>query len=271
MQDGGIYSYTLMSSIERKLNRRSRAMHRRAYPIESTDCKSVKYRTIKIFLAGPFAIVLQRSTITSPVTGVTAFVPRHHHHKFYFNGDEQRTDRDYYVKLDITSLNIATYPDIDHGCDAFNCGTDWDGYKSHFIVLDLPCPERIIYSGQPIHAIFANRESGYVPLNHILEYSVERPNRGIKLKSSQLGDPCLPPETDTFRFEVGLPKETPKRKAHKHAVDFFNVELLSHFPRIKKQMRLARIRDTRGRTGSEHPFDSSAVECKNGGLIATTP
>ena len=244
------------------------------HAIKEQDCKPVEFRTLKIFLAGPFAIVLRRSDPTSPISGVTAFVPRHEHHEFYFDRDPQNTNINYFVELDPVSktyLGVATYPDIDHGCDDFNCGTDWDGKADHFLTIDLPCPERITYSGHAIDATFKNKETGYLPLNHILEYTVEKGNKGIKLLSRQLGDRCLPDGKDTFLFEIGLPKKTSPKHSRKHAVQFFNTELLPHFKRIKTKMRLSRVRDTRGRTGSEAPFVSTAVECQNGGLIAITP
>ena len=278
------------------------------------NCNSVEFASVKIALEGPFAIVLHQPQGSNVITGVTAFSPLtdSNEHDFVFNGVPRNRitatggSQEYLFSLPPDGLVIPGKPSFKDPRFAPFDTTSRYVKSDHFVRLELPCPDRIIFIRQPESVTLANGTKANMALNHILIYPVDPTNQGIKITCDQLGgDICLE-DSDVFTFEVGLPPGTDSQFAVTHALNFYNQKLLQFFPDAgglklgsipftepvspandknkKKQKPAQRIK--RGakvaanqlnhldiaNVGEQVSFwpNTTAVECSAGGLIVTS-
>jgi len=239
----------------------------------------VNFSTFKVSLNGPFVIELHKHP-SNPhqIRTLSAFVPADpmlmgKRHQFFLDGELKGEDdgkQHFEFELVSTKKNDADFYGvdpcmrprfIDPAFDEFRLHTPCD-HKSFFVKLELPCPDRITFSRGPAPVIFeVDEHLGYMPLNHVLEYEVAHPNKGIGIRSCQTGTKMIGQKDDSFFFEVGLRKGTDPD--NQHALHFYNEVLLSCFPDGKNK-RLEAILGTDDKTSP--PF-STDVECKVGGGI----
>jgi hypothetical protein len=103
-----------------------------------------------------------------------------------------------------------------------------------------------------------------MPVDHVLEYELKDGANVATITADPGGDHSVSLNMSIV-FAVGLPLGTPSAKAIQHAIEFHNGSLLSSFPKIKD--------DPHYRLRSIIPalISASDVDCKNGGMIVTTP
>lgn len=280
-----LLKFTLTLPLARALAKQQR--------MQAKSCPPVNFALLKILLAGPFAIILNKVPQSDPpiISTVTAFTPMDPNHVFLFNGTAPpplppgKPTPNYQFKLPQDGLFPNTFPSIDHGCDDFNSESTFSDSPNHFVSIDLPCPEQITFTGRSADVKFADGHVGHMPLNHVLYYRVMQPNTsGITMLNNEFSDPCLAQSADTFSFEVGLPIPIlPGVDPKVHARDFFNGKLLPDFPDIKDSEKLGTIqvlstsmrkitaRPTSGSQLGQVSATATAVECTGGGIIITTP
>jgi hypothetical protein len=224
-------------------------------PTPAREC-----HTLQITLEGAFAVVLRRQqeqyriTAFSPASPTApppgADCPKElfpiEPHEFCFNGKPQGAGN-YHFELSPQGLDAVTRPSIDIGFRDFTAETERWRSTNNFVAIDLPCPKRISFNGQPDIVVFAfppgARRTGHMPSNHVLEYQVQDPSQ-IKMVCRGLKTPCVPSSQSTldvtrFSFSVGLPPE--KDKDGQHAVKFFNYLLCGFFPDLVKAYSLSRV------------------------------
>jgi hypothetical protein len=254
---------------------------RNSNALNSAGCAQMKFGELRIILDGPFAVVL-KTDFFGNVVGVVAFSPIEPSdaHHFFLNGAEQaHTGKFYHFSLTATNtngLNPPLIPDyIDPGFGDFDVEkrTTWKDLNDYFVYLDLPCPNRIIFTDTPATVTLKNDPQHMfrqMPVNHILLYDVRPQNGGIPIGCQELGEQC-PTEDGTFVLEVGLGLRTPH--SDQHALDFFNNTILPHFPDIKDDKTLDSLKldlsAQKKKTLRKLVPPASDVECKNGGIIVT--
>jgi hypothetical protein len=214
--------------------------------------------TLQITLEGAFAVVLRRQQEQYRITAFSPASPTApppgtdcpkelfpiEPHEFCFNGKPQGAGN-YHFELSPQGLDAVTRPSIDIGFRDFTAETERWRLANNFVAIDLPCPKRISFNGQPDIVVFAfppsARRTGHMPSNHILEYQVQDPSQ-IKMVCRGLRTPCVPSSTSTpdvtrFSFSVGLLPG--KDNDGKHAVKFFNYLLCGFFPDLVKGYSLS--------------------------------
>ena len=115
------------------------------------------------------------------------------------------------------------------------------------MVLDLPFPRSINFSGRPLKVIFgekALKHTGLMPTNFILEYRVDDASKvRLKCDSSEMHcapSPHCPPGVLRYYFGVGPETKDPKA-LQMHAVKFFNFLLATVFPNLAQRYELKEI------------------------------
>lgn len=153
------------------------------------------------------------------------------------------------------------------------------------IQLSLPLPDRIYCA--PGHSTPVKFESGMTtttPSGHVLEYTLTDPIKPLKLTDSIMHDQPSGvdlrfPGAKVFGLQVGLtPAKPDPDKGGFHAIHFHNNVLLPRFPPIAldSDKRLSVVADIEKdidarKSGIGFQLTSSAVECKIGGFVVTTP
>jgi hypothetical protein len=112
-----------------------------------------------------------------------------------------------------------------------------------------------------------------LPGDHVLEYDIKDPAK-IKMSGWYNGHPLAKPLKyyeeggyKNFGFQIGLPLLAGGDDSDPHgthAVDFYNQALLPYFTNLKGSKRW-RMRSVKG------SYETTTLECKNGGLIGTMP
>jgi hypothetical protein len=250
-------------------------------------------KPLQIVFDGPFSLVLHTVSNSSDVVipnGVMAFTPVEPHgkHLLNLNGVPLDEKKDHHFTLNIGGFTPPNQPCISSDFDDF-C-TDHTGFTlapqnstagEIFVSITLPCPNRIVTASgsQPI-PVTVGGSSKKMPQNHILEYDVADLSK-VTMSYRESGRNAAP-FGNLFLFEVGMdPTQNPDSDCS-HLKQFYNQEILPFFPALAGNtidvpagtcpMFTPRLyfapplsRDDR----KYHPF-TTTLECKAGGLIATT-
>lgn len=194
---------------------------------------------LEIHLDGAFAVVIRQDKANS----ILAFSPRPANgiHELHLNENPRPEDTSgtHHFELLPDGLRREVQPDINVGLRDFYFESHKWLVPDSLIVLELPCPKTITFSGRTVPATFADGREAWMPTNHILQYDLKREERP-RLTCSELKDDRCAPAQDSpdgltrFFFEVG-----PKRTTSNHPVEFFNYILQTSFPDLEERYRLA--------------------------------
>jgi hypothetical protein len=277
-----------------------------------------RIHTLQVLIEGAFAVVLQKQ-----IHRVTAFVPlpdpanKELAHHFCFNdpANPRRTEENskgYNFKLAGEGLHTfegrEPEPYVNPGFSDFSAETQVWHLPRSLVVLDLPFPRSINFSGRPLHVRFGKRglkPTGLMPTNFILEYRVDDESKvQLKCEHSEMQcspSPNCPPGILRYYFGVG-PEMKDVAGRQKHAIAFFNFLLASSFPELKEKYELVEIEasdyEPEGSGGTARPasFEGAAegrpfmapavlrggaprarllpvaslVDCQSGGILITT-
>jgi hypothetical protein len=228
-----------------------------AYSNPPQSAEKEKAHTLQIMLEGAFAVVLQKQSHR-----LTAFVPQPDParkdlaHQFCFNDPRsprefREKERAFRFELPGEGLHAYAYPEpapyINPGYSDFNAATDNWRLPPSMVLLDLPFPRSINFSGRPLRVRFgkgALKPTGLMPTNFILEYRVDDENK-VHLKCDHpdmncAPSPHCPPGVLRYYFAVG-PAMKDQGGRQKHAVDFFNFMLSRAFPDLAQKYQLLEI------------------------------
>jgi len=220
--------------------------------------KEPRIHSLQILLEGPFAVVLQKQS-----QRLTAFVPLPDPkrtdlaHDFYFNDPHNgkkpgARSKGYSFKLSDEGTHRYPTPDIYINPDFNDFRADTENWRlpPSLVVLDLPFPRSINFSGRPLHVKFgknALKTDGLMPTNYILEYRIDEPDK-VHLKCDDPGVPCAPSPhcpPGVMRYYFGVGPELKDAKAREaHAVAFFNFMLAQAFPDLAQKYELSRIEES---------------------------
>jgi hypothetical protein len=226
-----------------------------------TPSKETNIHTLQILLEGAFAVVLQKQA-----QRLTAFVPlpkpgrNDLAHYFCFNDPEnpkELNEKTKEFRFELSGDGLHTFsnqnqeknisPYVNPGFDDFSAETEKWNLPPSLVVLDLPFPRSINFSGRPLDVKFgrkALKKSGKMPTNYILEYRVDDQEK-VKLKCNQGEMQCSPSPhcpLGVLRFFFGVGPLTHDPKARQqHAVDFFNFTLKEAFPELQEKYEIASI------------------------------
>jgi hypothetical protein len=245
---------------------------------------------LQVIFDGPFSLVLHTVSKTSDdiiPNGVMAFTPVEPmgKHLLNLNGVPLDEKKDHHFTLNIGGFTAPKQPCIssdfkdfctDH--TTFNPTPQNSRAGEIFVTVILPCPNRIITAGmQPISVTVGGNPKS-MPQNHILEYDVADLSK-VTMTYRESGRNAAP-FGNLFLFEVGMdPVQNPDNDCS-HLKAFYNQEILPFFtdlagntidvpscPMFTPRTYFAPplTRDDR----KYHPF-ATTLECKSGGLIATT-
>ena len=225
--------------------------------------KEAKIHTLQILLEGAFAVVLQKQS-----QRLIAFVPlpdpgrKDLEHYFCFNDPEdpkKLSEKTKEFRFELSAEGLHTYygqddqrknidPYINPGFDDFSAETDKWFLPPSLVILDLPFPRSLNFSGRPLDVRFgkkALKPFGKMPTNYILEYRVDDQQK-VKLKCNQgeiqcSPSPHCPPGVLRYFFGVGPISHDPKKR-EEHAVEFFNFVILKKaFPQLQEKYEIASI------------------------------
>jgi hypothetical protein len=225
--------------------------------------KETKIHTLQILLEGAFAVVLQKQS-----QKLTAFVPlpdpgrKDLEHYFCFNDPEdpkKLSEKTKEFRFELSAEGLHTYygqgdqrkniaPYVNPGFDDFSAETDKWFLPPSLVILDLPFPRSINFSGRPLDVRFgkkALKPFGKMPTNYILEYRVDEQQK-VKLKCNQgemqcSPSPHCPPGVLRYFFGAGPINQDPKKR-EEHAIDFFNLVILKKaFPQLQEKYEIASI------------------------------
>src|SRR4029077_4641379 len=112
------------------------------------------------------------------------------------------------------------------------------------VVLDLPFPRSINFSGRPLNVKFgkhALKPNGLMPTNYILEYRVDNASK-VQLRCDNpeihcSPSPHCPPGVLRYYFGVG-PTMGDAAGRERHAVEFFNFLMGAVFPELGQKYEL---------------------------------
>ena len=241
---------------------------------QSAQTVSASSGSLKVWLHGPFAVVIQ----TKNQNRIKAFVPfdaKKEHEFCFMSPDKVLTDRpSYEFTLDEAGVETSRRaPYIDRAFDAFNFKFGpWEpNPKQYFVALDLPAPDVITFIPPTESVVFSGKRVS-TPIDHVFEYRIA--NAGKLSIRSQAGTYSPEPAStllaayqkhwregkesmsrsaDTQRadmqdelqrwaaenasvylFGVGLPEKYNEEYRRKHAIEFFNNELRAAFPNSKE-------------------------------------
>jgi hypothetical protein len=243
---------------------------------------------LQILLDGAFAVVIQHGKPDS----ILAFSPRDEKepHQFYLNDPDyaQAADKNYNFELLPEGFKHNERTEISPGFADFHASVKSWKLTENFVTIKLPIPSRISFAGHRERVLFKTNKTGWMPINHILEYDVSDPEK-IKMVCKELEKACSPsPDSPKgltrFFFEVGPPQGTD----HSHAVNFFNDMLNASFPELVANYSLADILDKRNErpattarlVSTEMRLDtpparllnvSYTLDCKLGGILVNAP
>lgn len=229
-------------------------MHGHSIP---TPSKDIRIHSLQILLEGPFAVVLQKQS-----RRLTAFVPQPDparkdlDHNFYFNDPEtyrRRDEKSSGYRFELSGEGLHRYPEanqdpyINPGFNDFVAETQKWTIPPSLVVLDLPIPRSINFSGRPLNVKFgkkALKPAGMMPTNFVLEYRVDDEEK-VRLKCNHSEMQCdpsphCPPGIRRFFFGVGPTVHDPKIR-ELHAIAFFNFMLEKAFPELREKYELVYI------------------------------
>jgi hypothetical protein len=227
-------------------------MHGHSNPTPST-----RIHSLQILLEGPFAVVLEKQSHR-----LIAFVPRPDparkdlEHYFVFNDPasyKQPEEKSKGYRFELSGEGLHRYSNqneeayINPGFSDFSAETQKWTIPPSLVVLDLPIPRSINFSGRPLSVRFgkkALKPTGLMPTNFILEYRVDEEEK-VRLKCNQPEMHCepsphCPPGIRRFFFGAGPVIQDPKTR-EQHAVDFFNFMLARSFPELREKYELVYI------------------------------
>ena len=225
--------------------------------------QETKIHTLQILLEGAFAVVLQKQA-----QRVTAFVPlpdpgrKDLEHYFCFNDPEKPKklgEKTKEFRFELSADGLHTYysqddqrkninPYVNPGFDDFSAEAEKWFLPPSLVVLDLPFPRSLNFSGRPLDVKFgkkALKPFGKMPTNYIMEYRVDD-HQKVNLKCNQgemqcSPSPHCPPGVLRYFFGVGPMNHDPKKR-EEHAVEFFNnVILKKAFPELQEKYEIASI------------------------------
>jgi hypothetical protein len=219
--------------------------------------RDTRAHTLQILLEGAFAVVLQKQS-----QRLTAFVPQPDParkdlaHLFCFNDPRNPRTPDgkskgFGFKLSGEGLHKYGSPEpvpyINADFNDFRAETERWRLPPSLVLLDLPFPRSINFSGRPLKVRFgrnALKPTGLMPTNYIFEYRVEDEKRvELKCNHSEMHcepSPNCPPGVLRYYFAVApLMKDQAGRQ--KHAVDFFNFMLSAAFPDLAQKYEVVEI------------------------------
>lgn len=256
--------------------------------------KETKIHTLQILLEGAFAVVLQKQS-----QRLTAFVPlpdsgrKDLEHYFCFNDPEapkKLSEKTKEFRFELSGEGLHTYyglddqrknidPYLNPGFDDFSAEIDKWSLPSSLVILDLPFPRSLNFSGRPLDVRFgkkALKPSGKMPTNYILEYRVDDQQK-VTLKCNQdemqcSPSPHCPPGVLRYFFGVGPINHDPKKR-EEHAIEFFNFVILKKaFPQLQEKYEIASIEpsdyEEPGVSGGVRPV---AFKINEGTTQATRP
>jgi hypothetical protein len=201
---------------------------------------------VEVHLDGAFAVVIQENKANS----ILAFSPRpkkgDEQHQFFFNGSQKPEDSDkaFHFKLAVERRERELKPEISLGLKDFSFKTERWRVGDSLVVIELPAPDRITFSGHRSAVTFlADHRAAFMPTNHILEYDV-KDSMPAKLECSESSLRCEPsrdsfPGVTRFFFEIGPKRSLDFPQSHSHAIDFFNYILHQSFPDLEERFKLA--------------------------------
>ena len=227
------------------------------YAYSTQGPEKTKAHTLQVLLEGAFAVVLQKQS-----QRLTAFVPQPDParkdlaHEFCFNDPRSLKSpgaKSQGFRFELPGEGLHRYanpepaPYLNPGFSDFTAETqDWRLPPS-LVVLNLPFPRSINFSGRPLRVKFgkhALKPAGLMPTNFILEYRVDDESK-LRLKCDHSDVNCAPsphcpPGVLRYYFAVG-PTMKDSESRQKHAVDFFNFMLTKAFPDLAQKYELAEI------------------------------
>lgn len=230
----------------------------RAYSAPKPNpAKETQVHTLQILLEGAFAVVLQKQS-----QKLTAFVPlpdptkKDLAHFFSFNDPGSRKYPDekskgYRFELSAEGLHKYASPEpapyVNPGFNDFSAEVDRWRLPPSLVVLDLPFPRSINFSGRPLNVRFgknALKPTGLMPTNYILEYRVDNASK-VQLRCDHpemhcSPSPHCPPGVFRYYFGVG-PTMSDVKGRQGHAVAFFNFLMATVFPDLKEKYELEEI------------------------------
>jgi hypothetical protein len=247
-------------------------------------------KPLQIIFDGPFSLVIHTVSSTSDdviPNGVMAFTPVEPHgkHLLNLNGVPLDEKKDHHFSLNIGGFTPPNQPcissDFNDFCTdhtRFNPTPQNSSAGEVFVTVTLPCPNRITTAGvQPI-PVTVGGKTKKMPQNHILEYDVADLST-VTMTYRESGR-AASPFGNLFVFEVGLDPAQNQDSDCSHLKEFYNNEILPFFtdlagykidvpscPKVTPRLYFAPplSRDDR----KYRPF-TTTLECKSGGLIATT-
>jgi hypothetical protein len=281
--------------------------------------KETKAHTLQVLLEGAFAVVLQKQAHR-----LTAFVPlpdparKDLAHQFCFNdprSPREMREKEKAFHFELSGEGLHQYgspepaPYINPGYSDFNAETANWRLPPSLVMLDLPFPRSINFTGRPLRVRFgkhALKPAGLMPTNYILEYRVDEESK-VRLKCDRSDVNCgfsphCPPGVLRYYFAVG-PTMKDRASRQKHAVDFFNFMLSRAFPDLAQKYEIVEIEpsdyDEPGETGGYRPASleiapfqensrlapavlrggsprarllpvASLVDCQSGGLLVSS-
>ncbi len=219
--------------------------------------RETQVHTLQVLLEGAFAVVLQRQSHR-----LTAFVPlpdpekKDLAHFFCFNDPGSRKYQDakskgYHFELSGEGLHKYSSPEqapyVNPGFNDFSAEVDSWRLPPSLVVLDLPFPRSINFSGRPLNVKFgrhALKPTGLMPTNYILEYRVDNASK-VQLKCDHPEMQCspsphCPPGVLRYYFAVG-PTMSDVKGRQGHAVAFFNFLMATVFPDLKEKYEVVEI------------------------------
>lgn len=254
-------------------------------------CPSTGNPSLQVIFDGPFSLVLH--TVSNSAddvipNGVMAFTPVEPmgKHLLNLNGVPLDEKKDHHFTLNIGGYTAPKQPCISSDFNDFcNDHTRFNPIPQNtargeiFVTVILPCPNRIITAtgSQPI-PVKVGTSSKNMPQNHILEYDVADLSK-VTMTYRESGRTAAP-FGNLILFEVGMdPIKNPDTDCS-HLKAFYNQEILPFLPDLagntidvpscpmftpRTYFAPPLTRDDR----KYRPF-ATTLECKSGGLIATT-
>lgn len=241
-------------------------------------------KSLLVWLEGPFAVVLNRDTVTNIITGVTAFSPVDTDHLTNItNGPSGGYPFQYHYTLNGPGLagNLSS------ACVSsdFNdfCGQSLGMVGSpdnSFVRVTLPCPKNIYTTKLRKGTLGAGSgvRNVCIPQDHVLEYEIvsEQPTTLVQDVTGLM----VPALLNLFHIEVGLPLQIPSVDPQGiRAQEFHNKSILGFFPNLQADpnQQLTSISNTS--TCPSHIPEAiasrlraaSTLECKSGGIIGGNP
>jgi len=222
---------------------------------QGKEPQSERAHTLQVMLEGVFAVVLQKQAHR-----LTAFVPLADPkrtdlaHKFCFNDPGKPRglkESEKGFRFELGAEGLHSYPEVapyvNPGYNDFTAEVKTWHLPPSLVVLDLPFPRSINFSGRPLHVRFGKRAlkpTGLMPTNYILEYRIDDESK-IHLRCDHPDVNCspsphCPPGVMRYYF-AAAPEMKDAAGRQKHAVEFFNFMMSRVFPEIAPKYEVVEI------------------------------